>query len=176
MAPPFMPSLMYQPIDSQIYHLLQHYCYSVKFPALAINFLSLLYLFASKPGKIFTLDSIDGFLITSSSAVRSEFNHSPFTIMAKIKQIFNYFEIFKTRLTSKQMKYIGSLLMLDLLVFVYSKVSPKPFYHMFKNRWHTLLPLLLNLHLLICSTKVRFLVQCTLFISLSNFPNTFPNY
>ena len=37
--------------------------------------------------------------------------------------------------------------------------------------WRTSLPPLLNPHLLICSTKVRFLVHCTLFISLRNFPN-----
>ena len=67
------------------------------------------------------------------------------------------------------MKYIVSLF---ILVFVYSKVSPKHFLHVFKNRGRMSLPLLLNLHLLICSTKVLFLVHCTLFISLGNFPNT----
>ena len=71
------------------------------------------------------------------------------------------------------MKYIGSLF---ILVFVYSKVSPKHFLHVFKNRGRKSLTLLLNPHLLICSTKVRFLVHCTLFISLRNFPNTLPKY
>ena len=68
----------------------------------------------------------------------------------------NYFEFFKTELTSKQMKYIGSLF---ISVFVYSKVTPKHFLHMFKNRVRRSLPLLLNPHLLICSTKVQFLVH-----------------
>ena len=67
------------------------------------------------------------------------------------------------------MKFIGSLFILGLLVFVYSRVSPKHFLHVFKNRWCTSLPLLLNPHLLTCSAKVRFLVHCTLFISLHNF-------
>ena len=67
----------------------------VKSPALAIILLSLLYLFASKPSKICTHNSIDSFLITSSSVVCSEFNHSLFTIMVRVKRIiFNYFEFF----------------------------------------------------------------------------------
>ena len=70
------------------------------------------------------------------------------------------------------MKHVGSLF---ILVFVYSKVSPKHFLHVFKNRGCTSLPLLLNPHLLMCSTKVRFLVHYTLFISLRNFPDTLPN-
>ena len=50
-----------------IYHLnYPHYRYPVTSPALAIIFLSLLYLFTSKPGKIFTRNSIGSFLITSS--------------------------------------------------------------------------------------------------------------
>ena len=50
-----------------IYHLYYpHYRYPVTSPALAIIFLSLLYLFTSKPGKIFTRNSIGSFLITSS--------------------------------------------------------------------------------------------------------------
>ena len=43
-----------------------YYCYQVKSPALAIILVSLLYHFASKPGKICTRNSIDSFLITSS--------------------------------------------------------------------------------------------------------------
>ena len=62
-------------------------------------------------------------------------------------------------LTSKRMKYIGSLF---VLVFVY----PKHFLLMLKNRGHMSL-LLLNLRLLICSAKVHFLFNCTLFISAS---------
>ena len=55
--------------------------------------------------------------------------------MVKVKRIiFNYFEFFKKRLTSKQMKYIDSLLILGLLVFVYSKVSPRHFLHVFKKK------------------------------------------
>ena len=51
-----------------IYHLYYpHYCYPVKSPALAIILLSLLYLFASKPGMICTRNSIESFLITLSS-------------------------------------------------------------------------------------------------------------
>ena len=46
---------------------------------------------------------------------------------------------------------------------------------MFKNRWRRSLPLFLNPDLLICSTKVHFLVHFTLFISLCNFPNTLLN-
>ena len=50
-----------------IYHLYYpHYCYPVKSPALAVILLSLLYLFASKPDKICTRNSVDSFLITSS--------------------------------------------------------------------------------------------------------------
>ena len=71
------------------------------------------------------------------------------------------------------MKYIGSPF---ILVCVYSKVSPKHFLHVFTNTERTSFPLFLNPYLLICSTKVRFLVYCTLFISLPNFPNTLPNY
>ena len=48
----------------QLYY--PHYCYPVKSPALAIILLRLLYLFASKPGKICSRNSIDSFLITSS--------------------------------------------------------------------------------------------------------------
>ena len=48
----------------QLYY--SHYCYPVKSPALAIILLRLLYLFASKPGKICSRNSIDSFLITSS--------------------------------------------------------------------------------------------------------------
>ena len=71
-----------------------HYCYPVKSPALAIILLSLFYLFASKAGKYCTHNSIDSFLITSS-VVCSEFNHSLFTIMVRVKRIiFNYFEFF----------------------------------------------------------------------------------
>ena len=66
------------------------------------------------------------------------------------------------------MKYIVSLF---TLVFVYSKVSRIHFLHVFKNRGRTSLPPLLNLHLLICSTKVRFLVHSILFIGPRNFPN-----
>ena len=157
-----------------IYHqYYPHYCYPIKSPALAIILLSLLYLFASKLGKICTCNSIYSFLMTSSSLVCSEFNHSPFTIMVRVKRIiFNYSNFLKTKLTSKRMKYIGSLF---ILVFVYCKVSPKHFLHVFKNRRHLELPLLLNLHLLICSTKVRFLVHCAFFISPFNFPNTLQN-
>ena len=66
--------------------------------------------------------------------VCSEFNNSPFTIMVRVKRIiFKTISIFffKTRLISKRMKYIVSLF---ILVFVYSKVSPKYFLHVFKNR------------------------------------------
>ena len=62
-----------------------------------------------------------------------------------------------------------------MLVFVYSKLSPKHFLDMFKNWGRTSLPLLLNPHLLICCTKVHFLVHRAPFISLRNFPNTLPN-
>ena len=138
-----------------IYHLYYpHYCYPVKPPALAVILLIPFYLFASNSGKIYTRNSIDSFLRTSSSVVCSEFNDSPFTIMVRVKRImFNYFEFFKTKLTSKRMKYIGSLF---ILAFVYSKLSPRHFLHIFKSRGCTSLPLLLNPHLLICSTKVRF--------------------
>ena len=78
-----------------VYTTLPHYCYPVKSPALAIIFFSLLCLLTSKPGKICTHNSIDSFLITSSSVVCSEFNHSLFTIMIRVKRIiFNYFEFF----------------------------------------------------------------------------------
>ena len=121
-----------------------HYCYPVRSPALAIILLNLLYLFASRPGKICTLNFIDSFWITSFPVVCSEFNHSPFTIMVRVKGIiFNYFEFYQTRLISKRMKYIGSLF---ILVFVYSKVSPKHFLRVFKNRGRTSLPIL-NPHL-----------------------------
>ena len=141
---------------------------------------SLLYLFAFKPGKIYNRNSIDSFLITSSSVICSEFNHSPFTIMVRVKPIiFYYFKFYWIRLTSKRMKYIGSLF---ILVFVYSKVSSKHCLHVFKNRGHTSLPLLLplldsvlNPHVLICSIKVCFLFHSILFISLCNFPSTLPN-
>ena len=126
MASQYMPSLPHWPGDSRIYHLLPTLLLSA---ALEIILLSLLYLFASKPGKICTHNSIDSFLITSFSVVCSEFNHGPFTIMVRVKQIiFNYFEFFRRRLTSKQMKYIGSLFLLGLLAFVYSKVSPNIFF------------------------------------------------
>ena len=70
-----------------------YYCYPIKSSALII-LLRLLYFFASKPGKIYTRNSIDSILITSS-VVCSEFNHSPFTIMVKVKRIiFNYFVFF----------------------------------------------------------------------------------
>ena len=102
-----------------------HYCYSEKSPALAIILYSLLYLFASKPGTICTHNSIYSFMITSASVVCSYFNHIPFTIMVRVKRIiFGYFEYFQTRLTSKDMIYIGSLF---ILVFAYSKVSTKHF-------------------------------------------------
>ena len=39
-----------------------HYCYPVKFPALAMILLSFLYLFASKAGTICTRNSINNFL------------------------------------------------------------------------------------------------------------------
>ena len=78
-----------------VYTTLPHYCYPVKSPALAIILFSLLCLLTSKPGKICTHNSIDSFLITSSSVVCSEFNHSLFTIMVRVKRIiFNYFEFF----------------------------------------------------------------------------------
>ena len=48
-----------------IYHIYYPHCYPVKSPALALIFLNLLYLFASKPGKIFTHNSIDSFFRTS---------------------------------------------------------------------------------------------------------------
>ena len=157
-----------------IYHLYYpHYCYPVKSPVLAIILLSLLYLVASKQGKICTCNFIYSFLIISSSVVCSEFNHSPFSIMVRVKRIiFKYFNFSKIRLTSKRMKYIGSLF---ILVFVYCKVSPEGFLHVFKNRGCLSIPLFLNPHLLILSTKVRFLVHYTLFISLCNFLNTLPN-
>ena len=70
-----------------------YYCYPIKSSALII-LLSLLYHFASKPGKICTRNSIDSFLVTCS-VVCSEFNHSPFTITVRVKRIiFNYFEFF----------------------------------------------------------------------------------
>ena len=123
--------------------------------------LSLLYIFSSKPGKISTHNSLASFLKTSSSVVCSEFNHILFTVMVRVKRlIISYFIFFKARLISKQMKYIGSLF---ILVFVCSQVSTKHFLHVFKNRWRTSLLLLLNPHLLICSTKVCLLVYCTLF-------------
>ena len=146
---------------------------SCKISSISNNTPSLFCLFASKPGKICTRNSIDIFLITCSSVVCSEFNHSSFTIMVRVKRIiFNYFNFFKTRLTSKWMKYISSLF---ILVFVYCKVSPKHFFHVFKNRGRSSIPLHLNPHPLICSTKVRFLVHYTYFTSLCNFPNTLPN-
>ena len=82
--------------------------------------------------------------------------------MIRVKQIiFNYFNFFKTRLTSKGIKYIGSLVM---LVFVYSKISPKHFLHLFKNRGRTSIALLLYPHLLIYSTKVVFFSSlCTFY-------------
>ena len=68
--------------STYIYHqYYPHYCYPVKSPSLAIILLSLLCLFASKPGKICTCNSICSFLITSSSVVFSEFNHNPFTVV-----------------------------------------------------------------------------------------------
>ena len=138
-----------------------HYRYSVKSPGLAIILLSLLYIFSSKPGKISTHNSLASFLKTSSSVVCSEFNHILFTVMVRVKRlIISYFIFFKARLISKQMKYIGSLF---ILVFVCSQVSTKHFLHVFQNRWRTSLLLLLNPHLLICSTKVCLLVYCTLF-------------
>ena len=74
---------------------------------------------------------MDSFLITSPSVVFSEFNHSLFTSMVRVKRImFNYLEFFQGRLISKQMEYIGSLF---ILVFVYSKVSPKHFLPAFKK-------------------------------------------
>ena len=92
-APLYLPSLPYCLGDSQIYHLLTTLLLSVKSPALAIILLSLLCLFACKPGKICSHNSIDSFLITSSSVVCSEFNHSLFSIMVRVKQIiFNYFK------------------------------------------------------------------------------------
>ena len=95
MAPPYMPSLriVQETPRSIIYY--SHCCYSVKSSALSIILFSLLYLFAPKPGKICTHNSIDNFLITSSSVVCSEFNHIPFSIMGRVKQIiFNYFKFF----------------------------------------------------------------------------------
>ena len=75
-----------------IYYLYYpHYYYPVKSQALVIILLSL---FVSKPGKICLSNSIYCFLMTSSSAVCSEFTHSPFTIMVRVKQMFNYFELF----------------------------------------------------------------------------------
>ena len=74
---PYMPSLSYcqETPGFTIYY--PQYCYPVKSPALAaIILLSLLYLFASKPGKICTHNSIDSFLITSSSVTCSKFNYS----------------------------------------------------------------------------------------------------
>ena len=134
----------------------------------------LISLFASKPGMICIRNSIDSFLITSSLVVCSEFNNSSFTIMVRVKRItFNYFNILKTRLTSNRMKYIASVF---ILVFVYCKVSPKHFLHVFKNTERSSFPLRLNLHLFICSTKMSFLVHYTLFISLRYFPNTLSNY
>ena len=54
-------------LSTFIYHLYYpHYRYPATSPALAIILLSLLYLFASKPGKICTRNSIGSFLITSS--------------------------------------------------------------------------------------------------------------
>ena len=85
--------------------------------------------------------------------------------MVRVKRIiFSYFEFFDARLTWKRMKYIGSLF---ILVFVQSKASPKHFLHVFKNRGHTSLPLLLNPHLLICSTKVHFFQFTVHFLSAS---------
>ena len=78
-----------------VYTTLPHYCYPVKSPALAIILFSLLCLLTSKPGKICTHNSIDSFLITSSSVVCSEFNRSLFTIMVRVKRLIsNYFEFF----------------------------------------------------------------------------------
>ena len=128
MAPLYMPSLSYWPADSRIYHLLSRLLLPVKSPALAIILLSLLYLFASKPGTFCTHNSIDSFLITSSSVVCSEFSH----VMVRVKWIiFNYFKFFKTRLTSNRWNILVGLFM---LVFVYSKASPTHFLHVFKNR------------------------------------------
>ena len=78
-------------LSTFIYHLCYpHYVYPVKYSASEIILLSLLYLFVSKPVKICTRNSIDSFLITSSWVVCCEFNHSPFTIMVRVKRIFNY--------------------------------------------------------------------------------------
>ena len=180
MAPPYLPSLRIGQetpglSSTFIYHLYYpHHCYPVKSPASAIILLRLLYFFASKPGKICTRNSIDSFLITFSSVVCSEFNYSPFTITARVKRIiFNCFEFSLKKVKTKRLKIIGSLF---TLVFVYSKVSPKYFLYLFKKKGRGSLPFLLNSDLLICSTKVCFLVHCTLFISLCNFPNTLPNY
>ena len=72
-----------------------HYCYFINSLALAIILLSLLYLFSSKPEKICTHNSINSFLITSSSVVCCEFNHSPFFIMVRVKHIIKISKFFK---------------------------------------------------------------------------------
>ena len=181
MVPPYMPAKsrvlarrLPDLSSTFIYHqYYPHYCYPVISLALATILLSLLYLFASKSGKICTHNSKYSFSITSSSVVCSAFNHNPFAIIARVKWIiFNYFNFFLKRLTSERMKHIGSLFM---LVFVYSKVSAKHFLYVFKNRGRKSLPLLLNPDLLIYSTTVRFLIHYTIFISLCNFLNTLPN-
>ena len=60
---------------------------SCKISSISDNSPQPLYLFASKPGKICTRNPKDSFLITSSSVVCSDFNHSPFTLMVKVNNI-----------------------------------------------------------------------------------------
>ena len=60
--------------------------------------------------------------------------------MVRAKRIIlNYFDFFlkKVNIKTKRLKIIGSLL---ILVFVYSKVYPKHFLYVFKNRGLTSLP------------------------------------
>ena len=68
------------------------------------------------------------------------------------------------------MKFIGSLF---ILVFVYSKVSPKHFLHVFKNRKRTSLPFFLNPHLLIRSAFYQILFQT---FQKNSFPKTRPTF
>ena len=70
-----------------IYHLYYpYYCCPVKSPASVAILHCLLYLFASKSGRISTRNSIDSFLISSSSVVCFEFNHSPLTSVRSFRK------------------------------------------------------------------------------------------
>ena len=68
------------------------------------------------------------------------------------------------------MKFIGSLF---ILVFVYSKVSPKHFLHVFKNRKRMSLPFFPDPRLLIRSAFYQILFQT---FQKNSFPKTRPTF